>query len=379
MKKMRKYISMLLLAATCACGFVSCSEDKLGETIFPDIDETLDPTSMTYKLDKFLRENYLNIYNLDFRYKMQDVGTNLNYNLVPATYENSIDLAVLTKYLWFDAYKEIAGPDFLKLYGPRIIHLIGSPAYNPTSGTEIVGLAEGGIKVSLFKVNAMDIDNFDMMNEYYFKTMHHEFAHILHQRKTYPSEFNLLSASKYDGNNWQDRQDGVVNSWGFVTTYASSENREDFAETIANFVVKTDAQWNRILDLASRGWATPSAEDDFNAVYYCYYYYENNEVDPEKPQYCYESQVDKVTNADGTVSKYYRNDRDSSGNRIIVYDVEDTDGIDGREIILKKVQIARQWLLDDWGVDLDALRAEVQRRQLNYDINELRKQVTEIQ
>ncbi len=379
MKKLNIFVSMLLLLAVATFTLSSCSDDKLGETIFPDIDETLDPNSMTYKLDKFLRENYLNVYNLDFRYKMQDVGTNMNYNLVPATYENSIDLAVLTKFLWFDAYKEVAGPDFLKLYGPRIIHLIGSPAYNPTSGTEIVGLAEGGIKVSLFKVNAMDITDFEMMNEYYFKTMHHEFAHILHQRKTYPSEFNLLSASKYDGNNWQDRQDGVVNSWGFVTTYASSENREDFAETIANFVVKTDAQWNRILELASRGWATPSSEDEFNAEYFCYYYYKNNEVDPEKIEYCYEDQVIKVPQEDGTVLMYFRNDTDSSGNRIVVYNVEDTDGIDGKEIILKKVQIARQWLADEWGVDLDALRAEVQKRQLNYDITELRKQVTEIQ
>ena len=95
----------------------------------------------TYQLDKFLRENYLNVYNLDFRYKMQDVGTDMNYNLVPATYANSVDLAVLTKYLWFDVYGKIVYPDFLKLYGPRIIHLIGSPAYNPTSGTMILGLA----------------------------------------------------------------------------------------------------------------------------------------------------------------------------------------------------------------------------------------------
>ena len=192
----------------------SCSEDKLGPTIFPDVDETLDPTSYTYQLDTFLLENYLKKYNLTFLYKMPDISTNMNYNLVPATYENSIDLAVLCKYLWFDVYDKIAGEDFLKSYGPRIILLVGSPAYNPTSGTEIVGLAEGGIKVTLFKVNAMNmfINNADMMNEYYFKTMHHEFAHILHQTKTYPNEFNTISIGHYDSNNWQDRSEGQVAS-----------------------------------------------------------------------------------------------------------------------------------------------------------------------
>ncbi len=365
----------MLLAGSLGMGLTSCSEDELDpESIFPKIDETLDPNSATYQLDKFLRDNYLIPYNLDFRYKMQDVGTNMNYNLVPATYSNSIDLAVLTKYLWFDAYNEVVGPDFLKLYGPRIIHLIGSPAYNPTSGTMILGLAEGGIKVSLFRVNSMNINDFNQMNEYYFKTMHHEFAHILHQTKTYPSEFNKLSVGKYDSTNWGDRQDGPCASWGFTSNYASSEFREDFAETIANYIVKTDEQWAYWLDLASRGWESPSGDDDLNAVYYCYYYYKNNSGDEADKTYVYEYQV-KV-NEDGT--KQMKSGKDSEGNPLVVYDVVDKDNIKGDEVILQKVQIARQWLADEWGVDLDKLRENVQKRQLNYDINELRKQVYDI-
>lgn len=377
MKKIKFYISALLLVAIGVMSLSSCSEDKLGDTIFPDVDETLDPTSYTYQLDKFINENYLNKYNLTFLYKMPDVSTNMNYNLVPATYENSIDLAVLCKHLWFDVYDKVAGPDFLKTYGPRIILLVGSPAYNPSSGTETVGLAEGGIKISLFKVNAMRINDFNMMNEYYFKTMHHEFAHILHQTKTYPQEFNTISVGHYDSNNWQDRNEGSVTSLGFVTTYASSEFREDFAETIANYIVKTDAQWERILDLASRGWASGD-EDDVTSEFYCYYYYPDNDANNDVV-YAYENEVITVENEDGTISKYYRNKVDSEGNRIVIYDVEDKDGIDGREAILQKVQIARQWLQDAWNVDLDELRNEVQYRQATYDINELRRWVYDIQ
>ena len=376
MKKIQYFISALLLVAVAAMSLSSCSEDKLGPTIFPDVDETLDPNSYTYQLDKFLKENYLDKYNLTFLYKMPDVSTNMNYNLVPATYENSIDLAVLCKYLWFDVYDKVAGDEFLKTYGPRIILLIGSPAYNPTSGTEIVGLAEGGIKVSLFKVNAMRINDFNMMNEYYFKTMHHEFAHILHQTKTYPNEFNTISIGHYDSNNWQDRSEGQVASLGFVTTYASSEFREDFAETIANYIVKTDEQWNYILDLASRGWASGD-EDDVTSQFFCYYYYPNNDVTQDLV-YVSEWNVFTEVDEDGTVHKYWRNNKDKDGNRIVVYDVEDKDGIDGVEAILQKVQIARTWLKEAWGVDLDELREEVQYRQTHYDINELRKMVTDI-
>jgi len=378
MKSMKYYLMSLLMGAIFAMSFTSCSDDKLGETIFPDEEDVLDPTSATYQLDKWLRDNYLKVYNLEFRYKMEDVGTNMNYNLVPATYENSLDLAVLSKYLWFDVYGKIAGPDFLKMYGPRIIHIIGSPAYNPSSGSMILGLAEGGIKVSLFRVNEMNVNDFASMNEYYFKTMHHEFAHILHQTKSYPVEFNTLSVGRYDATNWTYRGD-EVHSLGFVTAYASDSYREDFAETIANFIVLTDAQWARIYELAARGWATTSSDDDLFATYYSFFYYSNNEVGEENINYIDEWDVVRETDSEGVEQLYYRTQRDSNGNRIKVYPVPDTDGIDGVAIINKKIEIARTWLRDDWGVDLDALRQEVQYRQQHYDMNELRKQVTDIQ
>jgi len=377
MKKIRYYISALLLVAVTAMSLTSCGEDKLGPTIFPDVDETLDPTSYTYQLDKFLKENYLEKYNLTFLYKMPDISTNMNYNLVPATYENSVDLAVLCKHLWFDVYDKIAGEDFLKLYGPRIILLLGSPAINPSSGTEIVGLAEGGIKISLFKVNAMDINNFQVMNELYFHTMHHEFSHILHQTKTYPTEFNTISVGRYDANNWQYRGD-EVHSLGYVTNYASMEYREDFAETIACYIVYTDTQWNRLMELAARGYATKASEDDLDAVYYSFYYYPENDTEQELV-YLAERDVYTQTDDDGVVHKYWRNNRDKQGNRIVVYDVEDKDGIDGPAAIEQKVQIIRQWFRDAWNIDLDALREEVQNRQATYDMNELRKLVYDIQ
>ena len=86
-----------------------------------------------------------------------------------------------------------------------------------------------------------------------------------------------------------------------------------------------------------------------------------------------EKNIARVT-VDGTVHTYWKNERDKSGNRIVVYDVEDKDGIDGVEAIMQKVQIARGWLKDAWGVDLDELRNEVQTRQANCNIADLRSQ-----
>ncbi|MBO4721597.1 MAG: hypothetical protein J5629_01540 [Muribaculaceae bacterium] len=416
MKKYFKYISALALVAIAAMSLSSCGEKSLGETIFPDVTDELDPNSYTYQFDKWLKANYLDVYNLEFQYRLRDNETNMNYNLEPATLSNSIDLAVLAKYMWFDVYEEVSGSkEFVKMYGPRIIMLVGSPAINPQTGTIIVGLAEGGIKVTLLHVNSMDPNNIYALNSDYFHTMHHEFTHILHQTKSIPREFQLISLGRYDAINWQDRNEGVVHSLGFVTPYGSSEIREDFAEIAANFITKTDAEWARIWLEASRGYVTDGDEDSeelSNLRYYCFYYFENNDAtSDDNKKYVEEYRVQQ--NEDGTYvyrnqyqkgngkvtlnpedGKYYDQDGvvcdkqgyvlDKDGNRIPiqVFEVEDKDGVDGVAILEQKINIVRNWFKEQWNLDLDAIRAAVQNRLTTFDsstLESLRQQVYGVQ
>ena len=379
MKKYFKYISALALVAMAAMSMTSCSEDKLGETIFPDVTDELDPSSYTYKFDKWLKENYLDVYNLDFQYRLKDTETNMNYNLEPATLSNAVDIAVLAKYMWFDIYEQVTGSkEFVKSYGPRILMLVGSPAINPQTGTIIVGLAEGGIKVTLLHVNSMNPMDIYGLNNDYFHTMHHEFSHILHQTKTIPREFQLLSLGRYDAVNWQDRNAGVVHSLGFVTPYGSSEIREDFAETIANYITLTDEQWERIWLEASRGYATDGDEEngDMSEInYYCYFYYRNNQPGDENILYVEEREVIE----DPEVATGYRLNRtDPDGNFLIVYPVEDKDGVDGVALLQQKINIVRNWYKEQWNIDLDQLRNAVQNRLQSFDattLDNLRQQV----
>ena len=324
MNSLLKYTLFSLVALMM---FSSCSDEKLGPTIFDTAETTVDSTKASYKFDLYLYNNFLKPYNLKFIYRMEDAGADMDYNLVPATYENSKKLAVLSKYLWFDVYAKVVSPEFIKLWGPRIIHLIGSPAYNPANRTMILGLAEGGIKISLFRVNNINTNNVDMLNEFYFKTMHHEFAHILHQTKSYPKEFNLISFKYYEPFSWQDRPERVVESLGFVSPYGSSQTREDFLEIIANYIVKTDAQWNTILDNASKGWEKDGITES------------------------------KIMTSDTTFIPI------------------DNDGIDGKAVILQKLSICRIWLRDSWGIDLDSLHAEVQKRQANINMPHLLSEI----
>ncbi len=282
--------------------FVSCSEDDLGPSIFDTTDKTEDPNSETYDFDQWLKETYLIPYNLDFRYRMQDVGSDMGYNLAPTTYDKAKDMAYLVNYLWFEVYGTIAGTSFLQQYGPRIIHLIGSPAYNPVSGTMVLGTAEGGIKVTLYRCNKLERTNVPLLNEYYFKTMHHEFAHILHQKKNYPVDFKEISKDFYDPVGWQYRTDSEAATIGCVSPYASSQAREDFVEVIAVYLVRTDAEWNALLELASK----PGID-------------RYGEVLPD-------------------------------------------DGVDGKAVILKKLEMATKWLKESWGLDIQALHNEIMKR-----------------
>lgn len=234
-----KYIKYVTLALFFACGISSCSEDDLdSQSIF----STEAPQRNDF--DVWLLNNYVFPYNIDFKYRMEDKESDHDYNLTPADYNKSIAMAKLVKFLWLDSYIEMMGNrEFICTYGPKMIHLIGSPAYD--EGQITLGTAEGGLKVTLYNVNALDPINPDIevLNFWYFKTMHHEFAHILHQTVEFQKEFYEVSTGRYTGAGWVNISDEEALQKGFITNYASTEVHEDFAETIANYVTHDAAWW----------------------------------------------------------------------------------------------------------------------------------------
>jgi len=214
------------------------------------VDPVEDEGSYTRQFDLWLKQYFTDKYNVEFLYKLDDNSTDPSYNIVPVSLGKADTVAHLALYLWYDVYDSVVSPDFLKLYGPKMIQLIGSPMINAAQGTEKLGYAEGGNKITLLKINEMEPDNIEQLNEYIFKTMHHEFAHILHQQKAYPKEFGLINPEDYDPNRWQDRSSAEALQLGYITPYASSQTREDWVETIANYIVKTDADWENMMATA---------------------------------------------------------------------------------------------------------------------------------
>ena len=259
-----KNISILLLMAG-LLGFSGCDNEELdSRSVFDDV---VIPEKNEF--DNWLEANYRKTYNIDFKYRFSDKESDRAYNVIPATYDQSVALAILIKHVWLDAYSEAVSPEFMKTYVPRIIQLTGSYKWN-SNGSQVLGTAEGGLKIMLYGVNELDIDNPRInttnpyeshevkpidMNYWFFHTMHHEFCHILTQKKEYDTSFRAISAGTYHATDWINQEDKKVAKEGFVSSYASSEYNEDFAEIYATYVTNTPEGWQKIIDAAGTGGA----------------------------------------------------------------------------------------------------------------------------
>lgn len=80
----------------------------------------------------------------------------MKYNVTPAAYDKSVALAKLVKYLWIEAYEELVGQEFVATYCPKVLHFVGSPEYEKSGGSMVLGTAEGGLKITLFNVNGLN-------------------------------------------------------------------------------------------------------------------------------------------------------------------------------------------------------------------------------
>lgn len=237
MKKLIYILGTLLILSL----FSSCRDDDPDSTSIFD-DKEMEKTDF----DIWLENNYVNSYNIDFKYRFEDIESDHKYDLVPAQEDMSRKMAILIKYLWLETYDEVSGPAFTKIYIPKVINLVGSPAYN-SNGTMVLGTAEGGLKVTLYDINRLDqrLGNIDALNDYYFHTMHHEFAHIFHQTKNYNPDFRKISGGNYVGSDWNEPEySGPSLSLGFITPYSRQNYDEDFVEIYSTYITQTQEWWD---------------------------------------------------------------------------------------------------------------------------------------
>ena len=399
--KMKKILYIIGIASAVAA-FSSCrGGDDFTDSIFDTNVPAVDPSKATYEFDQWLYENFVEPYNVDVKYRFDLSASDLNFQLTPADYNRSQLLAHFIRYLFYDVYTEYAGDDFMKKYGPRIFHFIGSSGYSPTTGTEVLGTASGGVKITLYKINEMKPysegvtysgEDVNVLNENYFHTMHHEFSHVLHQTKSYPVTFGQVTSGSYDPINWQERDSVWTHQHGYVTHYASSATYEDFVETLSCIITDTKHRWmNRIINAAAMGVRQGDKEDILELIdsldidldapkshWNNFTLYEESEYNDQTDEYDPTNRyvldehrlldaevVNKAVTAYVKQYKYkelrkFTSFKDDFLPWVKISSDEDLTGINS---LLKKLDIATKWYKDNWGLYAFTLRREVVERQ----------------
>ena len=263
MKKLIYSIAIILAALAAS----SCQRDLIEpESVIKD------STVEMNDFDRWLEVNFLKPYNIEFKYRYALNESDMGFYTVPADVNSSVIYAHLVKYLCIDTYDEIAGVSFTRSYFPKMFFLIGTWEYR-NNGSIVLGTAEAGKKIMLAGVNELPLvfqyyegaELDDYLNTYYIKTIHHEFTHILNQTKAFSDSFKQITSATYVADACFDT-DKYWRGRGYITAYAQSEPREDFAELLSEYVTHNAAWWDEQIADASKETAEvrktdPSAED----------------------------------------------------------------------------------------------------------------------
>lgn len=261
MKKIFLYALLLPVSFVVA----SCNEDSLSSTSV-----ITGSVNVETEFDTWLEDNYRAPYNIRFLYRYEDIETDMDFDLAPAEEIYSRIMAKMVRFLWLDAYTEVTDVHFMRENSPRMMQVIGSAAFNKNNTFQL-GTAEGGQKITLYVGNWLGdyldivytdpadeskgykvvITDVDMVNYYYLHTIHHEFAHILNQKKDYPRDFNTITQNDYVAA-WTNLSEKDAAAKGFVSPYASSAPGEDFVEVFAFYLTWSPEEWQAKLDQAGK-------------------------------------------------------------------------------------------------------------------------------
>lgn len=366
-----KYKKIFIMLA--AVGLLTaCGTDNDVDTSYSAFDIS---TTDRSAFDNWLLENYTKPYNINFIYRYIDSETDNTYNVIPADEDKAKALAVMIKHVWLDAYREAVGEDFIKTYSPRIYQLIGSAEYSSGGDNSMVlGTAEGGMKVTVFRVNAITPDNpwIDQsswypntaasnpmdLNHWFFHTMHHEFCHILTQKKNYSTEFQNVSAGDYQTTNWVNYDDEEAPAMGFTSGYATKEYNEDFAEIFSFYVTHSPEAWADLLDHAVVETDVVARDNNGNVVY---------KKDAEGnliPQVDSSGKVIYQKDANGNVVYTAVKAEDGTVTYVPVpaYEPEMELDYTNHDKLVQKFNLVYDYFANAWGIDLDHLRDVVLSR-----------------
>ncbi len=215
-------------------------EDSLG-------DSNLDVSKPELtELDIWLRDNFTKSFNIEVRYRWDENIVDFNSFLRPPTINKVKPAMEAVQKIWLDTYSQVGGADFVKRIAPRELVLVGGPNRR-RDGAEILGQAEQGSRVALFKIDELNKTNIDEVLEF-VGTIQHEYTHILNQIVPFDEvNYGNITPTNYTAQ-WNQRSLAEANELGFITRYSRASVLEDFAEMVKVMLSNTNDDYNAIID-----------------------------------------------------------------------------------------------------------------------------------
>lgn len=246
---MKKIFLYLILLGTVAA---SCKKE---EALNVDITKSNLDTYAKGPLDQWLETNFLNPYNMEILYRFDRYQASIDKEIAPVMEDKVQPIMEGVHQTFIQPYLEVSSKGFLLPILPKEIALFGSGEYSDDQIT--LGTADAGRQINLYEVNSYDKTNvLSVMGTperpAAFHTMHHEFAHILHQNIPVPPGYEEISSS-YVGSSWvgSGNSAATAKSLGFITRYARNNKDEDFAEMIATLLVGGQEQFDAYVNTAT--------------------------------------------------------------------------------------------------------------------------------
>jgi len=218
-------------------------------------------------LDNWILENYVKPYNIDVTYKWAESLTEGERFLYPPILDSVQPALNIVTKLWIEPYSSM-DPYLVKRVAPRQLVLVGGRNVDP-SGTFTLGLAEGGKRISLFEIDLLAKNNRSNIARF-IHTIQHEYVHILNQTKPFDEKnYGQITPSGYTGQWFNRPANETYLRDGFITAYARSNEREDFAEMASTMLDMSRDEWNKFLkDLGDPGAALIKQKEQLVVEYY---------------------------------------------------------------------------------------------------------------
>lgn len=188
--------------------------------------------TVSNETDKWIYENLTKVYNVAGYYKWKPGQFPFEYEQIPPSEDKALPVFQAILHVCIEPYNaETGSKTFMQKYLPKTLILAGSNQYL-SNGLIVLGTAEGGTAITFFDANSFKRSKSDtLFLKQMVKTLHHEFAHILHQNIIYPQSFRDITGN-YTGS-WFNITNAEAIKKGFVTNYAQSGPDDDFVETYA--------------------------------------------------------------------------------------------------------------------------------------------------